>query len=740
MYIYLRNDTVYLTIPIIAGSDIATDSTCKTFKVLKKYIDNVQTELDFFDNLFELLGTDYNNHREQIQQYKNIVESLRAHGAFSGLQADDFNTDVLKEFLDQSNVMVLDPQTNRDNYLKSSNTTFSLKHKKVGEVGGHKSILGVKLRAEIANIEIITLDTPSKAKFIECLPDIEIDNNDPVAECKKAWLEAGFTERQWTDAGGALEERIKLILEIKKEGDETFDKDQLCGSLDSVWPIIAQNQVSFNSIANDIFTSTETNEVKIDKIAVLIQFFLGNINIYLKDIDRETHNLGEIFDSSEDLSRSLANTVQESLTRGDNTTNVIINFLEINGLCPELSEEQKQEVKKLFINRYITIQDSDHFDEFFVLPKDTNSPWFYYGGAFSLEITKFASKFQVTKDKFKDFIDSINFNEVAREDDNSLPNINFIDHFDLDNKDIILNQNNFNILERLTNTKYKPTRYIYDKITSKIKEDDIDSNIAQKILNIAISKNNTELLKTAVDKGANLDIQDNEQGHTPLSLAISKNSTEIALALIEKGANLDIQDKDGQTPLHWATSKNNPEIALALISKGANLDIQHKYGRTPLQWALDMNRPEIALALIDKGANLDIQHKYGRTPLHWTIIYNRTEIALAFINKGANLDKKDKDGRTPIHWAISKKNTEIALALINKGANLGIQNQYDKTPLTYAISENKTQAALAIIDKLADADIQSDQGYTQIVTAISEGQKDIVLALVDRGIDIYLKP
>ena len=67
MYIYLIDNKVYLTIPIIAGSDIATDNTCKTFKVLEKYIGNVQTELDFFDNLFELLGDKYSSQRAQIQ-------------------------------------------------------------------------------------------------------------------------------------------------------------------------------------------------------------------------------------------------------------------------------------------------------------------------------------------------------------------------------------------------------------------------------------------------------------------------------------------------------------------------------------------------------------------------------------------------------------------------------------------------------------------------------------------------
>jgi hypothetical protein len=345
MYIYLKNDNVYLTIPIIAGSDIATDNTCKTFQVLKNYIDNVQTELDFFDDLFVLLGDRYTSQRAQIQQYKNIVESLRQQGAFNGLQANDFNSAVLKEFLDQSNSIVLDPQTRRDNFIKSSKPTFSLQHERFNGQGVTKSILGVKLREAITNIKSIKLDTPSIDNFKEALPDIDINDEAPLERCKEAWLQAGFTERQWTDAGGALEERINQMFELKDEETISFDKDQLCGSLDSVWPIITENQVSFNSLANDIFTSTESEEVKIDKIAVLTQFFLGNLNIYLKDIDRETPNLGEIFDSNEELSNSLANAVQESLTRGDNTTNVIINFLEVNALCPELSEEQKQEVK-----------------------------------------------------------------------------------------------------------------------------------------------------------------------------------------------------------------------------------------------------------------------------------------------------------------------------------------------------------------------------------------------------------
>jgi ankyrin repeat protein len=741
MYIYLIDNKVYLTIPIIAGSDIAIDNTCKTFNVLKKYRDNVQTELDFFDNLFELLGDRYTSQRTQIKQYKNIVESLHQQGAFNGLQADDFNSDVLKEFLDQSNSMVLDPQTNRDDFLKSSNPTFSLQHKRFGQEEVSESILGIQLREAITNIERIKLDTPSIDNFKEDLPDIDINDEAPLERCKEAWLQAGFTGEQWPHAEGALAERIKLMLEIKDEETISFDKDQLCGALDSVWAIIAQNKVSFNSLANDIFTSTETNEVKIDKIAVLIQFFLGNINIYLKDIDRETPNLGEIFDGNEDLSSSLANAVQESLTRGDNAADTIINFLEINGLCPELSKEQKEEAKKLFINRYITIKGSDHFDEFFVLPKDTNSPWFYYGGAFSLEITKFASKFQVTKDQFKDFIESVNFNEVTREADNALSNVDFIDYFDLDDMEIILDQNNINALEILGNIKYKPTGYIYDKIISRIDIEKIDNTTAQGLLNIAISKNNTDLLKTAADKGANLDIQD-ENGRTPLHLTIDRKTPEIAYILIEKGANLDTQDIYGKTPLHWAIIYNRTEIALALINKGANLDIKDKYGQSPLLWAIYENNTEIALvlALINKGANLDIKDKSGQSPLHWAIYENNTEIALALINKGANLDiKEDKGGLTPLQWAIYMNHPEIALTLINKGANLDLKDKDGNTPLHSATSKNNPEIALALINKGANLDIQDKYGQTPLHWAIYKNNPEIALALINKGANLNMQ-
>jgi len=738
MYIYLIDNKVYLTIPIIAGSDIATDNTCKTFQVLKNYIDNVQTELDFFGNLFELLGTNYNNHREQIQQYKNIVESLRQQGAFSGLQKDNYNTRELKEFLNQSNSMVLDSQTNRDNFLKSSKPTFSLKHKSLGQEEVSESILGIKLREAITNIKSIKLDTPSIDNFKEALPDIDINYEAPLERCKEAWLQAGFTERQWTDAGGALAERINQMLTIKEEDDEIFDKDQLCGALDSIWAIIAQNQVSFNSLANDIFTSTETNEVKIDKISVLTQFFLGNINIYLKDIDSETINLGEIFDNSKDLSRSLAATVQESLTQGDNAADTIIYFLEENWLCPQLSEEQKQEAKKLFINRYITIKDSDHFDEFFILPKDTNSPWFYYGGAFSLELTQFASKFQTTKNQFKDFIESVNFEEVTRESDNSLPNIDFIDHFNLDNIEIVLDQNNIHILEKLANTRYNPTLSIYEKIISKIKVKEIDSSIAQKILNIAISENDKKLLMAAINIVSNIDIPCNN-GYKLLHYAIVYDINEIAIALINKGANLDIQDEYGRTPLHEAIKYYRFDIALTLINKGVNLDIQDKSRKIPLHWAITRGLTEITLALIKKGANLDIQDRSGKTPLHRAIYENNSEIALSLINKVANIDIQDKDGQTPLHWAIYKNNPEIALALINKGANIDIKDKDGHTPLHLAIEEELTDITLALIEKGANIDIQDKDGQTPLHKAIKYYRFDIAITLINKGVNLDIQ-
>ncbi|MBT4885200.1 MAG: hypothetical protein HON55_03495, partial [Legionellales bacterium] len=40
MYVYIKDEQVFLMMKVIGGQSIATDNTCKTYKELKSFFDN----------------------------------------------------------------------------------------------------------------------------------------------------------------------------------------------------------------------------------------------------------------------------------------------------------------------------------------------------------------------------------------------------------------------------------------------------------------------------------------------------------------------------------------------------------------------------------------------------------------------------------------------------------------------------------------------------------------------------
>ena len=123
-------------------------------------------------------------------------------------------------------------------------------------------------------------------------------------------------------------------------------------------------------------------------------------------------------------------------------------------------------------------------------------------------------------------------------------------------------------------------------------------------------------------------------------MAIRDRHTDIAFALIEKGANLDIQDNHGNTYLHKAIHSGSPRIALALIEKGANLNIKNKGDITPLHTSISKWRKDVAIALIHKGADVNIKTENGESTLD--IAYksdnpHSQQIINALIDNGAEV-------------------------------------------------------------------------------------------------------
>ena len=80
-------------------------------------------------------------------------------------------------------------------------------------------------------------------------------------------------------------------------------------------------------------------------------------------------------------------------------------------------------------------------------------------------------------------------------------------------------------------------------------------------LHLAIEGNCPDLLKYFIEKGADINKQNNE-GNTPLHLALKNKNMERIGILLEKNAKLNIPNNDGEIPFDYFTSDMKKQFGL----------------------------------------------------------------------------------------------------------------------------------------------------------------------------------
>ena len=112
-------------------------------------------------------------------------------------------------------------------------------------------------------------------------------------------------------------------------------------------------------------------------------------------------------------------------------------------------------------------------------------------------------------------------------------------------------------------------------------------------------------VKWHLEQGA--DINAPYKNTTLLHEAVSYDHKEIVELLIDKGAELNIKDDDGVTPLHEAVvSIGQKDIIELLITNGADINAKTKRGSTPLDWAQEANEDD---SLEDKADFRELAYK-----------------------------------------------------------------------------------------------------------------------------------
>lgn len=216
----------------------------------------------------------------------------------------------------------------------------------------------------------------------------------------------------------------------------------------------------------------------------------------------------------------------------------------------------------------------------------------------------------------------------------------------------------------------------------------------------AARKNHGDMLKVMLEKGADVNVaqdEPGEAGNTPLHVACENGNGEAAALLMAFGGDDTIQNVKGETPAHLAMKKRRfggdmrAEDRIKVIEALEHVDIPGNGGKTPLMMLpdLDLNMEmEVLPLLLEKGADVNRTDEAGNTAL-MLIARDRCYkgVVKELFRAGVDVNGENRDGNTALHFALRYGDQESAIFLIKKGADYNHANNAGVTPAQLAVEK-----------------------------------------------------
>lgn len=195
-------------------------------------------------------------------------------------------------------------------------------------------------------------------------------------------------------------------------------------------------------------------------------------------------------------------------------------------------------------------------------------------------------------------------------------------------------------------------------------------NFEQGTLLAAAEQRNTDQVKEILQDPDYVIDEGDGENNTPLNIAVHNNDVEMAKALIDRGADINKQNNISDSPYLYAGAQGRTEIlAYMLAHAEPNLSVHNRFGGNALIPAAEKGHIEnVKLLLADGREDIDFQNNYGYTALieavglrEGTALYQ--EIVRVLMENGANQHITDNSGRTAMDYAVQNGYTEIRTIL-----------------------------------------------------------------------------
>jgi ankyrin repeat protein len=150
-------------------------------------------------------------------------------------------------------------------------------------------------------------------------------------------------------------------------------------------------------------------------------------------------------------------------------------------------------------------------------------------------------------------------------------------------------------------------------------------------LAFAASHGRTDIVKSLLEKGADVNAGSDMYSPTALGAAIANGHAGVVRVLAENGADVNGRDKSGQTYLIFAVVLGQAEVVKVLLQVGADVNTGDNFGVTPLMWAVANERTDLVRLLLEAGADTKAVDNSGKTALSY--VPNRSLFNVPFLGE-----------------------------------------------------------------------------------------------------------
>ncbi len=223
------------------------------------------------------------------------------------------------------------------------------------------------------------------------------------------------------------------------------------------------------------------------------------------------------------------------------------------------------------------------------------------------------------------------------------------------------------------------------------------------LLFVAASRGDIGAIKALLDKGADINAQDNINGNTPLMYATAAGKISAMQYIISRGADINKITFTARNALHVAAIAENRDAFRILLKAGCNLSALDIHSMRPFDYVsrdregfavysmpdeFSMNKILISCTIMNmqsclrdalaRGADIDCSDADGNTPLIIAVRYGLVDLIQLIFEYKPDLKKKNHRGYDVFETAAAMHD-KLIIRLINELS--GAQRKTESAPV-----------------------------------------------------------